>query len=71
MLFQTVVISFLVMLLVVAGMAVGVIVSGRRITGSCGGLSAIPGVERCDICGRSMEDGSLADCDRRGPDSRD
>ena len=70
MLLQTIVIAFLVMLLVVAGMAVGVIVTGRRITGSCGGLSAIPGVERCDICGRSMEDGSLTDCDGRRPDSR-
>ena len=66
MLVQTIVITFIVLLLVVAGMAVGVVVSGRRITGSCGGLSAFEGVDRCGVCGRDMREGSPVDCDRRG-----
>ncbi len=62
MLLQTTALAFIVLLLVVAGMAVGVIISGRRITGSCGGLSAISGVGRCGVCGRDLRDSSQTDC---------
>ena len=65
MLVETIAIAFVVLLLVVAGMAIGVIVSGRRITGSCGGLSAIPGADRCGVCGRDMSDPSQTSCDKR------
>jgi len=41
----TLVLSFAVFLLAVLGMALGALVSGRRIEGSCGGLNRIPGVE--------------------------
>lgn len=42
-------ITFTVMLLVVLGMSVGVIVSGKTIKGSCGGLNTIDGIDRvCD-----------------------
>jgi hypothetical protein len=54
--------ALIVFLLVVAGMAVGVIFSNRRITGSCGGLSAIPGADRCGVCGRDLQDKSITDC---------
>ena len=66
MLMQTIAIAFIVLLLVVAGMAVGVIVSGRRITGSCGGLGAIDGVDRCGICGQDLSAGPPSDCGREG-----
>ena len=56
MFLQTIILAFAVLLLVVAGMAVGVMISGRRITGSCGGLSALPGVEQCGVCGRDLSD---------------
>lgn len=62
MLVQTIALSFVFLMLVVAGMAIGVIFSGRRITGSCGGLSAIPGVDQCDVCGRNLNDASKPDC---------
>lgn len=65
MLFETIAAAFVVLLLVVAGMAVGVIVSGRRIAGSCGGLSAIDGVDRCDVCGRDVGDTSKGDCGKK------
>ena len=67
MLLQTIAVAFVVMLLVVVGMAVGVIFSGRRITGSCGGLNALPGAERCGVCGLELRDGAPADC--AGPPS--
>ena len=38
-------------------MAIGVMSSGRRIKGSCGGLSQGPGEQPgCNICGGSCED---------------
>ena len=71
MLVQTIVIAFIVLLLVVAGMAVGVIVSGRRITGSCGGLSALSSIDRCGVCGRDLVgDTSQSDCGKQGPEAR-
>ncbi|MCG8597140.1 MAG: (Na+)-NQR maturation NqrM [Kiloniellales bacterium] len=70
MLLQTIAFAFVVLLLVVAGMAVGVILAGRRITGSCGGLSAISGAERCGICGRDPREGGQSDCVGPEPKSR-
>jgi hypothetical protein len=69
MLFDTFLPALLVFLLVVSGMAVGVILSNRKITGSCGGLSAIPGTERCNVCGRDLRDNQGADCNQRDPAS--
>ena len=70
MLLQTIAFAFIVLLLVVAGMAVGVMLSGRRITGSCGGLGAIPGAERCGICGREAGQNTAGDCIGQGPENR-
>ena len=61
---QTVVLAFVILLLVVAGMAVGVIFRGRRLKGSCGGLGAIDGVDRCSICGRDVDAIEQNGCDR-------
>lgn len=36
---------------VIAAMAIGVIVSNRRIQGSCGGLSTMRGDSPCMVCG--------------------
>ncbi len=41
----TLILSFLLMGLAIAGMAVGVMLRGRPITGSCGGLNKLPGLE--------------------------
>lgn len=47
-------VTFGVMLLVVAGMAIGVILSNREIKGSCGGMQNIDGVE-CGTCEKPCE----------------
>lgn len=45
---------FVVMLLVVAGMAVGVMAGRKPIAGSCGGIAAL-GIEKsCGVCGNDF-----------------
>ncbi|WP_221798590.1 (Na+)-NQR maturation NqrM [Oceanobacter mangrovi] len=44
-------VAFGAMLLIVAGMAIGVIMGRKPISGSCGGMSAIGMDVACDICG--------------------
>ena len=67
---QTAVLAFLVFLIAVVSMAVGVLLTGRRITGSCGGLSAIDGTGHCNVCGRDMraepETAEAVECGRPG-----
>ncbi|MDO4904752.1 MAG: (Na+)-NQR maturation NqrM [Lautropia sp.] len=47
-------IAFIVMLLVVAGMAIGVMVGRKPIAGSCGGIANL-GIEKvCGICGNDF-----------------
>ncbi len=43
--------TFFVLLLIVAGMALGVIFSNKPIKGSCGGLGAVGIDSECEICG--------------------
>lgn len=48
---ETVVAAIVVIMLLFAGMAVGVIFSNKPIKGSCGGLNALGMKEGCEICG--------------------
>ena len=48
---NVVLISFAFFACIIAIMAIGYIVAGKSIKGSCGGLNAIDGLEgACDIC---------------------
>lgn len=47
----TLLLSFVILTLVVSAMAVGVILRGKPIKGSCGGIAALGMGQACDICG--------------------
>jgi uncharacterized protein len=51
----TFVLAFLLLLVVVVGMSLGVMLMGKRITGSCGGLNAISGADKCLVCKQSID----------------
>lgn len=47
----TLILTFFILLLVVAGMALGVMLRGKPIKGSCGGIASLGMGKACDICG--------------------
>ena len=47
--------AFIVLVLAVVGMAVGVLLSDRRLKGSCGGLNNIEGIEQSCGCEQPCE----------------
>jgi hypothetical protein len=55
----TFILAFAIFTAAVAGMAAGLLLSGRRIEGSCGGLNNIPGIE--SDCGGACK----RPCERR------
>ncbi|MFN3252908.1 (Na+)-NQR maturation NqrM [Roseibium album] len=51
----TFLIAFALLLLVVTGMSLGVILMGKTIKGSCGGLNAISGADKCVVCHKDVD----------------
>jgi len=47
--------TFGLLLLIMLGMALGVIFMGRRIKGSCGGLNAIADADHCLVCNKEID----------------
>ncbi len=59
--FLTMAISFVVMLLVIAGMSIGVLNGRKAISGSCGGLNG----GKCELCS------GRGNCKKRNGGNRD
>jgi hypothetical protein len=55
---STLLIVFIVMVLFVVFMSAGILLGGKPISGSCGGMSAVGMKGACDVCG-----GDLQKCD--------
>ncbi len=69
---MTILIAFLVFALAVLFMSLGVLLGGRRIQGSCGGLGNIPGTESdCGGLCRMKGGKSSKMCHRRSRSSTD
>lgn len=45
------ILAFFILVLIVAGMAIGAIVQNKPLKGSCGGLNKIGMKKDCDVCG--------------------
>lgn len=48
--------AFIFMVILVAAMAIGVILRGKPIKGTCGGIGALGMGQACDVCGGKPED---------------
>ncbi len=53
----TFILAFLLLAVVFGGMAIGVMLVGQkmRIKGSCGGLNAIAGADKCVVCQKDID----------------
>ncbi len=53
----TFVFAFVLLTVIVVAMAIGVILVGQkmRIKGSCGGLNAIAGADKCVVCNKDID----------------
>lgn len=55
---ETFILAFVLLLILLVGMAVGVMFSGRTIKGSCGGLNAISDADQCLVCKKDVDPNS-------------
>jgi len=60
-----IVFAFVGFLVFFLAMAIGYIVKGTPLKGSCGGVAALMGNEQCDICG-----GDMTKCEASQQDSK-
>ncbi len=59
---STFILAFILLSLVMVGMSLGVMLMGKTIKGSCGGLNAISGADKCVVCQKDIDpDSSLRD----------
>ncbi len=52
---STFILAFFLLLIVMVGMALGVMLMGKTIKGSCGGLNAISGSDKCVVCQKDID----------------
>ncbi|MEL6170862.1 MAG: (Na+)-NQR maturation NqrM [Pseudomonadota bacterium] len=55
---STFILAFMLLGLVMVGMALGVIFMGKTIKGSCGGLNAVSGADKCMVCAKDIDPNS-------------
>ncbi|MEM0900397.1 MAG: (Na+)-NQR maturation NqrM [Pseudomonadota bacterium] len=52
---ETFLLAFGLLIVVLVGMALGVIFQGKTIKGSCGGLNAVSGADKCLVCNKDVD----------------
>ncbi len=51
----TFILAFGLLLIIMVGMSLGVMLMGKTIKGSCGGLNAISGADKCVVCQKDID----------------
>ena len=54
----TFIITFVILTLIVALMSLGVVLMGKNIKGSCGGLNALSSSDNCLVCNKDIDPNS-------------
>lgn len=52
---STFILAFILLLIIMVGMSLGVMLMGKTIKGSCGGLNAISGADKCLVCQKDVD----------------
>jgi hypothetical protein len=52
---ETFFVTFFLLLVIIVIMSLGVMLMGKSIKGSCGGLNAISGSDKCSICNKDID----------------
>ena len=52
---STFLLAFFLLLIIVIGMSLGVLLMRKTIKGSCGGLNAISGADKCVVCHKDID----------------
>ena len=52
---ETFLLTFFIFLILMLVMSLGVILMGKNIKGSCGGLNAIAGADKCVVCQKDID----------------
>ena len=48
-------ITFIFIFIIIVLMSLGTLLMGKKIKGSCGGLNAISGSDKCSICNKDID----------------
>ena len=51
----TFLLAFGLLMILMIGMALGVLLNGKTIKGSCGGLNAVAGADKCLVCKKPID----------------
>jgi len=52
------VLTFVIFLIIIVIMSLGVMLMNKNIKGSCGGLNAISGSDKCSVCNKDIDPNS-------------
>ena len=52
------ILTFVIFLIIIIIMSLGVILMNKNIKGSCGGLNAISGSDKCSVCNKDIDPNS-------------